>query len=395
MDNYRIIKPEAAGSFAEAQESVLGQLEAYLADEAAAGRAPVLIKFFLSDAQNQIGRLSGAFLAEPSFGEDRNDAGSRGGVVSFVEQPPLDGCRIAALAWTSSEAEKYTFQSIRLTEEEAAGKDSYEQTRLLFSKYLDIIKPQGLELKTHCIRTWIYVRDIDSNYAGMVRARNEVFAEEGLTDHYIASTGIGGATEGRNALVAMDFLTCPGIREDDKTYLKALSHLSPTRDYGVAFERGVKVAFGLPDGAGHIFISGTASIDHRGHILHEGDVLAQTDRLLENIDALMAEGGQAGSESVLRPGNARTGGPLRATIWAPRKSADFWGRLDGPFARRGRQTGLAVPYLLIYLRDISDYAKVEAYMQTRYPDIPRIILEARVCRPGWLIEMECESSVAE
>ena len=75
MDNYRIIKPEAAGSFAEAQESVLGQLEAYLADEAAAGRAPVLIKFFLSDAQNQIGRLSGAFLAEPSFGEDRNDSG--------------------------------------------------------------------------------------------------------------------------------------------------------------------------------------------------------------------------------------------------------------------------------------------------------------------------------
>ena len=50
-----------------------------------------------------------------------------------------------------------------------------------------------------------------------------------------------------------------------------------------------------------------------------------------------------------------------------------------------------LPYFIIYLRDISDYAKVEAYMQTRYPDIPRIILEARVCRPGWLIEMECEA----
>ena len=355
MDNYRIIKPEAAGSFAEAQESVLGQLEAYLTDEAAAGRAPVLIKFFLSDAQNQIGRLTGAFLAEQN--------------ISIIEQPPLDESRIAALAWTSSEAEKYTFQSIRLTEEEAAGKDSYEQTRLLFSKYLDIVKPLGLELKTHCVRTWIYVRDIDFNYAGMVRARNDVFAEEGLTDHYIASTGIGGATEVRNALVAMDFLTCPGIREEDKTYLKALSHLNPTRDYGVAFERGVRVD-------GHIFISGTASIDNRGNILHEGDVLAQTDRLLENIGALLAEG-QDGCDGILRKGNAQTGLPLRDTAV--------------PFAFRGWQTGQAVRYLLIYLRDISDYAKIDAYMQARYPDIPRIILEARVCRPGWLIEMECEA----
>lgn len=80
---------------------------------------------------------------------------------------------------------------------------------------------------------------------------------------------------------------------------------------------------------------------------------------------------------ALRPSNARTGGPLRAT--------------DGPFAFRGKQTVLdGVPYWVVYLRDISDYAKVDAYMQARFPDTPRIILEARVCRPGWLIEMECE-----
>ena len=379
MDNYRIIKPGAAGSFAEAQESVLGQLEAHLADEAAAGRAPVLIKFFLSDAQNQVRLLPASFPSSPKKGSAGKapDIRSFSDRISIIEQPPLDGSRIAAMAWTSSEAEQYTFHSIRLTEEEAAGKDSYEQTRMLFSKYLDIIKPQGLELKTHCIRTWIYVRDIDSNYAGMVRARNEVFAEEGLTDHYIASTGIGGATEGRNALVAMDFLTCPGIREDEKTYLKALSHLSPTRDYGVAFERGVKVAFGQPDGAGHIFISGTASIDHRGHILHEGDVLAQTDRLLENIGALLAEGGLAGLLSAA--GKGPVCGPQGAASTGIARPYDALAPAQG------------LPYFIIYLRDISDYAKVEAYMQARYPDIPRIILEARVCRPGWLIEMECEA----
>ena len=268
-----------------------------------------------------------------------------------MEQPPLDGSRIAALVRTSSKADKYLFHSLRLTEDEAAGKTSYEQSRLLFDKYLAVIKPLGLELKTQCVRTWIYVRDIDSNYAGLVKARNDVFAEEGLSfdTHYIASTGIGGANECRSAVVAIDFLTQPGICEADKTYLKALSHLSPTHDYGVAFERGVLVK-------DHVYISGTASIDHRGHILHEGDVIAQADRLLENIAALLMEAGQ-----------------------------------DGPFARRGWQTvPSGVPYWVVYLRDISDFAKIDAYMQARFPDTPRIILEARVCRPGWLIEMECE-----
>ena len=302
--------------------------------EAAQGRHPVFVRFFLSDAQNQVDALRKALDASfrpmlPTL------------AVSVVEQSPLDGSRVAALVQTSTEASKALFHSLRLTEDEAAGRDSYAQARLLFDKYLDIIRPLGLDLKTHCVRTWIYVRDIDANYAGLVKARNDVFAEEGLSHdtHYIASTGIGGATEGRSAVVAIDFLTRPDIRESDKTYLKALSHLSPTHDYGVAFERGVRLS------DGKIFISGTASIDHRGRVLHEGDVLAQTDRLLENIDELLREGGSS---------------------------------LD------------KVPYFIIYLRDISDYPVIDIYMQERFPAVPRILLEARVCRPSWLIEMECE-----
>ena len=303
--------------------------------EAAEGRHPVFLRFFLSDAQNQADALRSAL--DTRFGPILQNL-----AVSIVEQPPLDGSRIAALVQTSSEKPSALFHSLRLTEDEAAGRDPYAQSRLLFDKYLALIRPLGLDLKTHCVRTWIYVRDIDSNYAGLVKARNDVFAEEGLTHetHYIASTGIGGATEGRQAVVAIDFLTRPDIVESDKTYLKALSHLSPTHDYGVAFERGVKLA------DGRIFISGTASIDHRGRVLHEGDVLAQADRLLENISELLREGG--------------------ATLED-------------------------VPYFVIYLRDISDYPRIDAYMEKRFPTVPRIILEARVCRPAWLIEMECET----
>ena len=336
MKNYEILRPASGDTFPDALSSICSRLGQFFGAEAAEGRCPVFVRFFLSDAQNQADALRAALDA--GFGPLLPRL-----AVSIVEQPPLDGSRIAALVETSSEKPKALFHSLRLTEEEAADKDSYAQSLLLFDKYLEIIRPLGLDLKTHCVRTWIYVRDIDANYAGLVKARNDVFAKEGLTHetHYIASTGIGGVTEGRQAVVAIDFLTRPDIRESDKTYLKALTHLSPTHDYGVAFERGVRLS------DGQVFISGTASIDHRGRVLHEGDVLAQADRLLENISELLREGGAT---------------------------------LD------------QVPYFVIYLRDISDYPVIDAYMEKRFPAVPRIILEARVCRPAWLIEMECEVS---
>ena len=297
-----------------------------------------MTRFFLSDAQNQADALCAELdnFRWPAGGEATPP------YITIVEQPPLDGSRVTALVMTSSSQPSWIFHSLRLTEAEAEGLDSYAQARLLWDKYLDIIRPMGLKLKTHCVRTWIYVRDIDSNYAGVVKARNDVFALEGLShlSHYIASTGIGGATECRNAVVAMDFLTYPNIEEQDKTYLKALSHLSPTHDYGVAFERGVKLC------DGQIFISGTASIDKHGQVLYPGDTTAQTDRLLENISQLLAEGGSSLEK---------------------------------------------IPYFIIYLRDISEFGTVDAYMQKRFPDVPRVILEARVCRPAWLIEMECEA----
>ena len=141
--------------------------------------------------------------------------------------------------------------------------------------------------------------------------------------------------------MAIDFLTARNIKPEDKLYLKALDHLNPTHEYGVAFERGVRIS--LP-GKYQYFISGTASINHRGEVINVGNVTKQTARLLENISALLADGG--------------------ATM------AD-------------------VKYFIIYLRDIADANAVEAYMDNAYPAVPRIITYAKVCRPAWLVEMEC------
>ena len=41
------------------------------------------------------------------------------------------------------------------------------------------------------------------------------------------------------------------------------------------------------------------------------------------------------------------------------------------------------------VRDIADYTVVSGLMKDRFADMPLLIVHAPVCRPGWLIEMEC------
>jgi enamine deaminase RidA (YjgF/YER057c/UK114 family) len=123
--------------------------------------------------------------------------------------------------------------------------------------------------------------------------------------------------------------------------LKAPDHLNPTQDYGVAFERGTKVTI---NGEQQFFISGTASINKKGKVMYPGDITRQTARLLENIGTLLADGG-----AIMKD----------------------------------------IKYFIVYLRDDADAETTENFMNQVYPDIPHILVHAKVCRPEWLIEMEC------
>ncbi len=334
MDKYTILAPKSRGVFAERLAELYLRVGDYIDQEQLEGRRLQYCKIFLSDAQNQYQQLveSELFqeLISPAFS-------------SVVEQAPLDNSKITLLLKTTDEADRYQFQSIRLTEEETRGNNSYLQTMMLFEKYLRWMDEQGLRLDTHCVRTWIYVADIDVNYQGVVKARNDVFRRYGLTidTHFIASTGIGGFSQTRSASVAMDFLTYPDIQESDKTYLKALDHLNPTHEYGVAFERGTRLTL---DDKQIFYISGTASIDKHGHVIYMGDIRRQTARLLENIGALLKDGGATMND---------------------------------------------IQYFIIYLRDGSDSEVVNEFMQRAFPHIPRVLVHAKVCRPEWLVEMEC------
>lgn len=109
----------------------------------------------------------------------------------------------------------------------------------------------------------------------------------------------------------------------------------------MAFERATAVDYG---DRRHIFVSGTASIDAEGQIVCADDIVGQTDRMLTNVEALLS-------------------------------SADA-GWDDATHA-------------VIYLRDMADYSVVSDIFSTRLPRLPLVIVLAPVCRPGWLIEMEC------
>ena len=307
------------------------------------GAVAVFKRFFVSDAANQSDYLQ-VLHAECS------DC-----ALSIIEQPPLDGTKVAlwvylqrgvdtkALTNGIYEVKHGSYRHLWMAGACNQALNSEYQMRLLFNDYVMQLSENGCSLANNCIRTWIFVQNVDVNYAGVVKARNEVFVTQNLTDktHFIASTGIAGRHANPKVLVQMDAYAVDGICEEQVHYLYAPTHLNPTYEYGVSFERGTYIDYG---DRRHVFISGTASINNKGEVMYSGDIRKQMFRMWENVETLLKEA-------------------------------------DCTFDHVG--------HLLVYLRDIADYTVVRDMFEKRFPSIPKVYLLAPVCRPGWLVEMEC------
>lgn len=303
----------------------------------------VFKRYFLSDAANQ----SDMLLALTTESSDC--------ALSIVEQPPLNGTKIALWAYLQSGVQTRVLHNGLFEVKHGAYRhlwsgsafnraaNSEYQTRLLLNDYVMQLMEQGCKLADNCIRTWFFVQNVDVNYAGVVKARNEVFITQNLTEktHYIASTGIGGRHADPKVLVQMDTYAVAGLQPGQINFLYAPTHLNPTYEYGVSFERGTYVDYG---DRRHVFISGTASINNKGEIMYPGDIRKQTERMWENVGALLKEA-------------------------------------ECTFEDLGQ--------MIVYLRDMADYTVVKAMYDKRFPDTPKVFVQASVCRPGWLIEMEC------
>lgn len=302
------------------------------------GAQYIMKRYFLSDSTNQ----------QPLMRQQKNIS------VSLIQQQPLDGTKIAAWLYLQSGVEVREqngavvvshngYQHLWKMGMVKNQGDSARQTEELLTEYEAMLSKFNATLAENCIRTWFFVRDVDTNYHGLVVARRENFIQQGLTEktHYISSTGIGGSPADTKALVQLGTYAITGLEPEQQHYLYAPTHLNPTYEYGVTFERGTVVEYGDRE---HVFISGTASINNKGEVVHVGDIINQTQRMWENVEALLKEG-ETGWEDVMQ--------------------------------------------IVVYLRDTADYEVVRQLFAERFPHIPTVITLAPVCRPTWLVEMEC------
>ena len=262
--------------------------------------------------------------------------------VSIIGQKPL--LKEETAVWeVPFEDEDFIWSAGIIPDDTSA--DSEGQMRQILEKYEALLSAQGLSIRDNCLRTWIFVRDIDNNYAGVVKGRKDYFDTIGLTEktHYIASTGIEGNHADSSVLVTMDAFAVRGIDARQVKYLQALDHLNPTHEYGVTFERGTAFTH---NGHRHLFISGTASIDDKGNVLYIGNVRKQTERAVENIRALLK---------------------------------------DSPFPVNLEDAAQAI----VYLRNDEDAPTVRAALAELVPGLKYIMVHGPVCRPTWLVEIEC------
>lgn len=307
------------------------------------GANAVFKRYFVSDAANQADEITSAAI-------EYSDS-----AISVVQQAPLDGTKVAMWCYMmtdvlpcASESGLYavahgSFRHLWSGGSHVDAPSSEAQTSLLINQYVMQLFQEGCSLADNCVRTWFFVNDIDNHYGGVVKARNDIFYIQNLNEdtHFIASTGIGGRGANPHTLTLFDNYAIAGLKREQVRYLYASDHLNRTSDYGVSFERGTTIDYA---DRRHIFISGTASIDNQGQIVHRGDVVKQTQRMWENVEALLKEA-------------------------------------DASFEDIGQ--------MIVYLRDSGDYEVVRRLYAERFPDKPVVFVKAAVCRPGWLVEMEC------
>ena len=354
---FIIVPPEGQGGFSE---QLAATFAAYAAERERLGldlASAVAVTVFLSDSANQEGGLRYA----PAF----RALLTAGAAVSVVQQPPIGG-KIGLFAYHTVRRGMPETRSPLMPEGvkpwaagldirtpgyrfvhfahllSADGGSAREQATRLFGTPGEGLRSAGLDMPD-IIRTWLYVAYLDIHYRQVATARNEAFLAAGISEEtgFPASTGIEGRSSEAGDFLLMNAFAIQGLRPGQNRRIKCLTHLNNTVDYGITFERGRLLTYG---DRRHAYISGTASINNTGTVLHPGDVVRQTGRAVENVRALLATVAMALTD-------------LR--------------------------------YVLVYLRDVADAATVAAVLdENGLGGVPRLLLHAPVCRPGWLVELE-------
>lgn len=216
--------------------------------------------------------------------------------------------------------------------------DFRRQSDNMFAKSVPMLAEHGIGFRD-VLRTWCYLDEIDRDYDEFNRSRNAFFAEHDVR-RLPASTGIRAALYPPQALCSFDLyalLDLDGVEVE----VMHTPTLNEADEYGSAFSRGMKVV--LPEKT-VLFISGTASVDERGETVHLNDVRRQVERMLLNV------------RELLRPHGAKFSDVAQIITYLKRSS-----------------------YLPTFMDVWRDWGLT---------GLPNSFVEAGVCRPNLLCELE-------
>lgn len=349
--------------FPEQAKHAYRRLFATLQAQGASPGDLVCEKVFLSDIESQISAVQRIrrefYQADPGFDGSFP-------AVSYIQQPPADPGQLCEIQASATQVREGFVRKTRAIAEPPArvsgkiveiggvrtlylgnvtggwsgdGMGFPEQAAAMFRRAEACLRREGMSFKD-VVRTWIYVAEMEKNYDAFNRARNEFFAVRGISPPP-ASTGIQGGIHPSDRQCALDLRAVPG---DGCSRAKPIHTpgMNEATEYGSSFARGMRVT--LADRS-VVYISGTASIDEKGGVVHVGDIEGQVNRMLLNVEQLLQ--GQGATVDDL----------VSAITYL--KRPEFM----QPFREVCRRRG--------------------------FPErIPNTLCVAEVCRPEWLCEME-------
>jgi enamine deaminase RidA (YjgF/YER057c/UK114 family) len=276
---------------------------------------------------------------------------------TFIEQPPLDAevdVTISAIAVIprGESMENRSFSVPATGRSFTLGGQKYlfggslygnpgnafDQTYSMFCLAEKMLAREGMAFQ-NVVRTWIYLRKMERDYAEFNRARREFFQQRNVT-LLPASTGINGSPLPEKADLTLSFCAIKAPTPLDVAAMTTPT-LNEAHTYGSDFSRGLRVMEGNKLA---LYISGTASVDELGRTAHVDDFEAQVERMLLNVETLLSA-----------------------------QKASFANVLSA----------------VTYLKSAADAPTFQRIMRARgLAEMPNAVVHAAVCRPDLLCEME-------
>ena len=304
-------------------------------------------------------------------------------VTTFVVQPPCGGAALGVELWALGgpgvTVHRFGPQLLAVESDgirwihcggirgEAGMDGPYTESLSAFQRMGQQLAAAGVGFD-QVLRTWLYVNQITEGQSGsqryqeLNRARTDYYrgirfgtrsrAPWAPETFYPASTGIG--TSG--AQVAMACLALDSQRPDVFVMPLENPQQTPAFNYQAAYSpQSPKFSRAMAVVQGHFvstLVSGTASIVN-SRTCHPGDIVRQTEQTIENIERLIA------AENFARHGLSGAGATLRD-----------------------------VAKLRVYVKHERDYEQCREVCERRLPRVPAIYLQADICRPDLLVEIE-------